>query len=173
MPLTVLEKSHSPAPPHSGIRPLEAGDRERLRDLLIATERFTVEEVGIALELIDAVLQDPDQKDYIIAVFEEAGAAAGYYCLGPTPGTEGTYDLYWIAVHPDRQGKGVGTQLDGAAERLVRSRGGRLIIAETSSQARYEPTREFYRRRGYAELSRIRDYYRRGDDLVVYGKYLD
>ena len=26
--------------------------------------------------------------------------------------------------------------------------------------------------RGYAELARINEYYRPGDDLVVYGKYL-
>jgi hypothetical protein len=47
-----------------------------------------------------------------------------------------------------------------------------LVVAETSSQPKYEKTRRFYLTRGYAELARIRDYYRRGDDLVVYGKYL-
>jgi hypothetical protein len=50
--------------------------------------------------------------------------------------------------------------------------GGRLIIAETSSQARYEKTRLFYLHHGYSEMARIGDYYRPGDDLVVYGKYL-
>jgi hypothetical protein len=49
---------------------------------------------------------------------------------------------------------------------------GRLIIAETSSLPRYQRTRDFYVRRGYTELAKIVDYYRPGDDLVVYGKYL-
>ena len=43
----------------------------------------------------------------------------GYACWGPTPGTQGTYDLYWIVVDPTWQGKGVGTQLLDAVERAL------------------------------------------------------
>ena len=158
--------------PHPAIRPLARGDREPLRELLRATGVFTDEEVLIALELIDAVLNKPDQRDYIIRTCEEDGSVLGYYCVGPTPATAATYDLYWIAVRPECHGRGIGTALQEHAEELIRSRGGRLIVAETSSQPRYEPTRMFYRSRGYDEVARIRDYYREGDDLVVYGKYL-
>ena len=154
------------------IRPLRCEDRGAIRELLVGTGVFSDEEIDIALELVDAVLDRPDQKDYIVYTYEDEGMILGYYCVGPTPATQGTFDLYWIAVKPSMQGKGVGGKLDAHAESLVRSKGGRLMIAETSSQPRYEKTREFYIRRGYAELSRIRDYYRPGDDLVVYGKYL-
>ena len=133
---------------------------------------FTENEVSIALELVDTVLAKPDQKDYIIYAYEADQTVVGYYCIGPTPATEGTFDLYWIAVAPDGQGRGIGGTLDRHAEILVRSMGGRLIIAETSSQPKYEQTRKFYLRRGYTELSHIKDYYRVGDDLVVYGKYI-
>jgi len=122
--------------------------------------------------LIDAVLEVPGQKDYMIRVSEEGGKVAGYYCVGPTPATEGTFDLYWVAVDPALQGKGIGGALDDHACGLVREMSGRLIIAETSSVPRYRLTRDFYVRRGYSELARIADYYRPGDDLVVYGKYL-
>jgi hypothetical protein len=57
------------------------------------------------------------------------------------------------------------------AEDVVKQNQGRLLIAETSSQPKYEKTREFYLRVGYTELARIKDYYKVGDDLVVYGKY--
>jgi ribosomal protein S18 acetylase RimI-like enzyme len=134
---------------------------------------FTDDEVGIALELIDVVLDRPGQRDYIIHVFESAGVVLGYYCIGPTPATVGTFDLYWVAVAPEAQGKGVGRALDEHAIELVRSQGGRLLVAETSSQEKYGGTRNFYRARGYDEVARIRDYYRPGDDLVVYGKYLN
>lgn len=154
------------------IRPVRADDRAPLRRLLEETGVFTREEVAIALELIDTVLGRPDQKDYIINVYEEAGLALGYYCIGPTPATASTYDLYWIAVSPSLHGRGIGGQLDGHAADLIRSRGGRLVIAETSSQPKYDATRRFYVHRGYDELARIREYYRPGDDLVVYGKYL-
>jgi ribosomal protein S18 acetylase RimI-like enzyme len=133
---------------------------------------FTEEEIQIAFELIDIVLHKPDQQDYLINVFDDGETVLGYYCIGPTPATEGTYDLYWIAVRPSAQGRGVGGTLTRHAENLVRSRQGTLMVAETSSQPRYEPTRKFYASHGYDQLARIRDYYRVGDDLVIFGKYL-
>jgi ribosomal protein S18 acetylase RimI-like enzyme len=154
------------------IRPLRRDDREPIKHLVEETGVFSVAEVTIALELIDVVLDVPGQKDYSIAVSDDGGSPVGYYCLGPTPGTKGTFDLYWIAVSPSRHGQGIGATLDAHAEAYVRSQDGRLIVAETSSTPRYDNTRAFYRRRGYQEVSRIRDYYSPGDDLVVFGKYL-
>lgn len=156
----------------SGIRPLRREDREPIHRLLVETAVFTGEEVDIALELIDAVLDKPDQQDYIIYTFDDGSEVLGYYCIGPTPATESTFDLYWIATKLEAQGQGVGSKLDEHAMATIRSLGGKLVIAETSSQPKYEKTRKFYIARRYIELSRIRDYYRQGDDLVVYGKYL-
>ncbi len=154
------------------IRPLRAPDRQPIQTLLKETGFFSPEEIQIALELVDIVLTRPEQMDYIIFTHETDGDLDGYYCVGPTPATAGTYDLYWIAVAPSRQGRGVGQALIRHAENLVGSMGGRLIIAETSSRDEYAPTRGFYLKSGYGEAARIRDYYRVGDDLVVYGKYL-
>jgi ribosomal protein S18 acetylase RimI-like enzyme len=151
---------------------VQSGDQTTLNRILHETEMFTEEEIGIALELIDIALHKPDQQDYLIYVIEDNGEVLGYYCIGPTPATSGTYDLYWIAVRPSAQGTGMGGALTRHAEDLVRSRKGTLVIAETSSQPRYGPTRKFYLSHGYDQLARIRDYYRVGDDLVVFGKYL-
>ncbi len=153
------------------IRPLQPSDVPHLRQLLIETNVFNSDEIDIALELIHTVLNNPDQKDYIIHVYDD-GEVGGYYCIGPTPATAATYDLYWIAVKPSLQGKGIGKKLNTHAEKLIRMLGGSLIVAETSSTQRYDKTRQFYLNTGYAELARIRAYYRPGDDLVVYGKYL-
>jgi ribosomal protein S18 acetylase RimI-like enzyme len=173
-PVIMTEKDPrgASAPPQQvAIRPLRREDREQLLDILRATKVFSPEEIAVALELIDAVLDRPDQRDYIIFVSEGGGAAQGYYCVGPTPATASTYDLYWIAVAPGLHGRGMGTALNEHAEALIRSRGGKLIMVETSSRAEYDPTRAFYRRRGYQELARVRDYYRPADDLVMFGKY--
>lgn len=147
-------------------------DREPLHRLLAATGYFSEDEIAIALELIDIALEKPGQNDYLIRVCRDGDRVLGYYCVGPTPATESTYDLYWIAVAPDMHGKGIGTALNAHLEQLIRSRGGNLVVAETSSRPQYEQTRRFYQSRGYAELARIAGYYRPGDDLVVFGKYL-
>jgi len=154
------------------VRPLKRGDREPLRQLLIETDVFTPDEIEIALELIDIGFDKPGQEDYIVNVYDDGSEVLGYYCIGPTPATNGTFDLYWIAVKPSAHRRGIGASLNAHAERLIRSQGGRLVIAETSSQARYEKTRRFYVNQGYSQLARVRDYYRVGDDLVVFGKYL-
>jgi ribosomal protein S18 acetylase RimI-like enzyme len=156
----------------NAIDALRRSDREPLQRLLVGTGYFSEDEVAIALELIDVVLDRPEQKDYLIRVCRDGDDVLGYYCVGPTPATESTYDLYWIAVAQSMHGKGIGTALITHAEHLICSRGGRLVIAETSSRAQYDKTRRFYQSCGYQEVARITGYYRPGDDLVVFGKYL-
>ena len=89
------------------IRPIAAEDRAALARILAATAVFSAEEIATALELIDAVLDDPRHPDYEIAVADDGGVR-GYYCIGATPHTRGTYDLYWIAVDPAIHGQGIG-----------------------------------------------------------------
>jgi ribosomal protein S18 acetylase RimI-like enzyme len=157
------------------IRKLERGDRDDVLELVRATGNFSTEEVAIAQELIDIFLENPMQHDYyaFVSVDEASGRIAGFLIVGPTPATSGTFDMYWIAVHPDFYGKGIAQSLDAKAVEFVRERGGYLIIAETSSQGSYDRTRSFYRKQRYDEVARIADYYKRGDDLVVYGKRVD
>ncbi|MDI6845623.1 MAG: GNAT family N-acetyltransferase [Candidatus Saccharicenans sp.] len=147
-------------------------DRQPVLELIRATGFFNEAEIQVATELIDIYLNNPDQRDYhIVVVEDESGNVAGYMTYGPTPLTEGTWDLYWIAVSPGAQGKGYGRQLVNWLEDRVRESGGRLILIETSSQPKYLPTRKFYEKLGYAEIARIPDFYRPEDDRVIFGKY--
>lgn len=155
------------------VRPLRREDRERVLDIVRATDMFTADEAEVARELIDAYLDQPGQRDYILVVVEDgSGRVAGYLAYGPTPLTLGTYDLYWMAVAPDAQGRGFGRELVLWLENRVTEEGGRLILIETSSQPRYEKTRRFYVGLGYQEISRIPDFYKVGDDRITYVKYL-
>ena len=93
---------------------------------------------------------------------------AGYVCVGRTPLTHSTWHLYWICVHPWAQSRGVGRALQAHAEKFVRSRGGERIVLETSATAAYARARDFYAAAGYAVVGRIPDFYRKGDDCLVY-----
>ena len=154
------------------VRPLAAADRGPIETILRRTGVFSEVEISVAMELVDNVLGNPAQKDYIIyTAAGENGEVMGYYCIGPTPMTAGTWDLYWIAADQAFHGMEVGKTLLHHAEELAKSKGATLMVAETSSKPSYDGTNRFYLRNGYSELSRIRAYYSPGDDLVVYGKY--
>jgi GNAT superfamily N-acetyltransferase len=152
------------------LRPVGRAQRARLERLTAATGLFRREEVATAVELLDESLAG--DHDYRFLGAYAGDELVGYACWGPTPGTEGTYDLYWIVVDPLWQGKGVGTLLLRAVEEKLAVEGCRLIVVETSSRAGYAPTRAFYERRGYVSAARVPGYYAPDDDLVVYIKDL-
>jgi ribosomal protein S18 acetylase RimI-like enzyme len=134
-------------------------------------ETFTADEVDCALELIDGAAQ-PNNKDYQVLVAAREGKVVGYVCYGPTPMTDGTFDLYWIASDPAVRGQGVGAALVSAMEGDIRRRRGRLIRVETSALEAYGPTRGFYAAMQYKEESRFRDFYKPGEDLIILAKRL-
>ncbi|QRK13097.1 GNAT family N-acetyltransferase [Archangium violaceum] len=153
------------------IRPLEGKDREPLASLIRRIETFSPEEVECAIELVDLALQ-PNNRDYKILVADRDGKLVGYICYGPTPMTEGTYDLYWIASDPTVRGQGVGASLVAGMEADLRRQQGRLIRVETSATEAYGPTRGFYASMKYMEEARIREFYKAGDDLIILTKRL-
>jgi len=152
------------------LRPVGRGQRAPLERLTAATGLFRPDEVAIAVSLLDDALAG--DEDYRFLGAYAGDELVGYACWGPTPGTEGTFDLYWIVVDPAWQGKQVGTHLLRAVEDKLVSENARLIVVETSSRAEYTPTRAFYERRGYAAAARLPGYYAPGDDLVIYLKDL-
>lgn len=152
------------------MRNLKVSDLPALTRILIDTGAFTEAEVDCAVELLNIVLEQPWQKDYLVAVAEHDGEVAGYILYGPVPLTEGNYDIYWIATDPAVQGKGLGRELMAFAENEAKQAGARLISLETSSQGGYQRTRRFYDQAGYIEEARIRDFYKPGDDRITYVK---
>lgn len=150
------------------IKPLLEEDRLEVDRILAATGMFTAAEIEVAEELLDIFLQKPDQKDYQIFVACHERRVCGYVCFGPTPATDATFDLYWIAVDPELQGHGIGKKLLQFAEQECQSRGGKLLIIETSSKELYRPTQAFYLKNGYQIEARIKDFYAPGDDRLIF-----
>jgi ribosomal protein S18 acetylase RimI-like enzyme len=165
-------------PPREGlrIRPLEPDDRSSIEDMVVSSGKFDDVEIATALELVDEALEEGEQSGYLFAVLETGNAKSakvrGYACYGPVPLTQGAYDLYWIVVDPPSQGTGLGRHLILHVEQDVLKRGGRMILIETSSQETYGATVRFYERSGYHLEARIRNFYKIGDDKLVFQKEL-
>ena len=157
------------------IRPVKMRDRSRIEEMVVSSDRFNQEEIATALELVDEALERGEKSGYLIVVLEvgkEHPPVKGYACYGPTPLTQGAYDLYWIVTDPAVQGKGFGRRLLEYVEKDIVKRGGRMLLIETSSQESYGTTIRFYKRNGYERVARIKDFYRIGDDKLVFLKEL-
>lgn len=153
------------------IRPMSAPDKPAVMEIIRATDMFMPAEIVVAEELIDAYLDTTEPEDYeVVVVEDDGGGVAGYMTWGPTALAENVYDLYWMAVSPREQGRGRGKELVAWLEDRVRTLGGRMIIIETAGQLKYHPTRQFYLRLGYTEVARIPDFYKPGDDRIIYTK---
>lgn len=154
------------------IRPICAEDRDVLEDAVTAS--FRVDEIAVALELIDDCIDG--QNDYRALVAAGVPGApsgvGGYICYGQTPMTLSTYDLYWIVTHPDARGRGVAQKLIQAMELDLSGRGATGVRVETSETDGYDAARRLYARLGYPEVARLPDFYRPGDSLVIYYKRL-
>jgi ribosomal protein S18 acetylase RimI-like enzyme len=158
------------------IRPLVAADRSGVFRILENAGNFPPAEVGIALELIDEWLELGEHSGYLTYVLEardpEKSEVLGYVCFGPTPLTESTFDLYWIAVDKSKHRGGVGKRLLKFSEEEVVRRGGKMLLIETSSQETYGGTIQFYERTGYELVGKIPEYYKPDDDKLIFAKRL-
>jgi ribosomal protein S18 acetylase RimI-like enzyme len=147
-------------------------DAKMVRDIVASTGFFHGHEIEVAVELVDERLQKGPCSGYLFLFAEQGGRTVGYSCYGEIACTQGSYDLYWIAVHDDLRGRGIGGLLLQATEERIAGRRGRAIWVETSGQEKYLPTRKFYLRQGYQQAAVLPGFYADGDDKVVYVKRL-
>ncbi len=160
------------APRRATIRHSVPADRQPVLDLLAATGFFRPDELEVAAEVLDDALEAGSGGHYQSFVAEDEAGVAGWVCAGPTPCTLGAWDIYWLGVAPDRQGRGTGKALVRHCEALILARGGNLSVIETSGSSGYTSTRGFYLGCGYDEAACIADYYAIGDDRIIYTKRL-
>ncbi|WP_321495957.1 GNAT family N-acetyltransferase [uncultured Desulfobacter sp.] len=145
-----------------------ASDVERVRTLVTETGFFRLDEISIAAELVEERLKSGHESGYHFVMAQKQGNLAGYGCFGPIPCTLTSYDIYWIAVAPKFQGKGLGKCILGEMERLIREMGGIQVYVETSTQPGYASTRRFYERCGYRCEAVLDDFYEPGDGKAIY-----
>lgn len=154
-------------------RSLVQQDRNDLHRLIKQRETFTEQEIKVAMELVDETLKNPETGDYhFFCATDNGGSLAGYICYGPIPMTDRCYDLYWIAVDTRYSRQGVGKTLLEQMEALLDRANARRIYVDTSSTPPYRAARAFYQKNGYRQVCVLEDFYRRGDNKMIWMKDL-
>ena len=147
-------------------------DRKAFKELLESTAVFYDFEIDVALEIVDTFLNSGETSGYYFYAAEQDGQVVGYINFGPTPCTRASWDIYWMAVKKDLQGQGLGGILLKMTEDKIAAMKGENIWIETSSRADYLPTRRFYLKTAYSQVSELSDFYDKGDNKVIFVKYL-
>ncbi len=141
-------------------------DPDRIRALVKSTGVFNEEEVEVAGQLVDTTVDGSERYRFLFA--ERGGEIFGYTCFDRILLSDLSWDLFWIAVSPEMRGTGLALDLMARTAAVVRRKNGRFVFAETSSTAPYAPARGFYRKAGFEETAVFKDFYREGDDKVIY-----
>ena len=126
----------------------------------------------MAEELAHERLTKGPASGYHFILADHYSRLVGYACYGPIAGTLSSHDLYWIAVDPDFQGRGLGKWLMKETEHLIRKAGGTRIYVETSQREQYTGTRAFYEDNNYRTESVLGHFYGPGEAKVIFCKAL-
>lgn len=156
------------------IRTAEASDLAAIKQIAVAAEMFSLEEVAFFDEMFSGWLDGSlEGHQWLVAAI--GGIVVGAANYAPEPFADRLWNLYFIAVEPEQQGSGIGRNLMAHAEAELATKGddeARVLVVETSSTDQYARTREFYAKLGYDEEARIRQFYGPADDKVVFWKSL-
>lgn len=154
------------------IHVLLPGDLDQIKQILIDRGNFLAMEIEVAMEVCDEAAVHPFQEYYGYCA-KEGDRVAGFIVFGLIPMTDRCWDLYWIAVAPAFARAGVGQLLAQAMEKLIAELKGRQIHIDTSSLPSYLPACRFYEKMGFTLAARLQNFYRAGDDKLIYVKDLD
>lgn len=153
---------------------LEESDVIGIVSILQATKVFSETEVNLAKQEIEETIlygEEVTESKYF-TIKDSLGNLIAYASYCPIPITLECWLLDWIAVHPDEQGKGYATKLITAVEDSVRKMKGKYLFIESSSLPESEPIRLCHAKNNFNEIARLPDFYKPGDDKIIYRKIL-
>ena len=152
------------------IRPIQPSDTPAL----VAMARGTAAFKPIEIQALEEVLDDYHAQNAAVGhravALEADGIVVGFAYFAAAAMTDRTWSLWWIVVDRAVQARGIGGKLLQYVEAAVRSAEGRQLVIETSSQPKYELTRQFYLKYGYTQIAAVANYYADGDDMLFFAK---
>lgn len=148
---------------------LVESDIQAVSGILNSTGFFYDFEVDIAAELAQENFEKGEEKSgYYFTIVENEGKPVAFSCYGKTPCTAASYDLYWIAVHQNQKGSGIGKILMKMLTEHIAQLGGKNIWIETSGRPLYEPTRQFYLKYGCELMAELPEFYGENDPKLIF-----
>jgi ribosomal protein S18 acetylase RimI-like enzyme len=162
-----MERKKTDMPINKNIRPVTPNDIPVLKKVIDANGLFPSDMLD---DMISDYFDNDNSSDFWLTYADHEPITIAY--CAPEKMTEGTWNLYLIAVHPECQGEGLGTSMVRYIEQMLKKRGERLLLVETSGLAEFDRTRAFYRQCGFDEEARIREFYQAGEDKIVFRKSL-
>lgn len=149
------------------IRALNEADLPKIKKVIDSSELFPSELLD---EMVSGYL---GKTEDCIWLTNDGNQAVFVAYAAPEKMTEGTWNLYLIAVHNKHQEKGIGSKVMRHIEESLREKGVRILLVETSGLDDFENTRAFYTKKGYTLEARVRDFYQKGEDKIIYWKRLN
>lgn len=104
----------------------------------------------------DLVLQMNRNDKLHLVVAEVDGQVAGF--IAYEFHEDETGEVYFLAVHPDYQSHGVGTELNLFALEKLKEGGAKLAVVGTGGDESHAPARRSYEKAGYTALPLVRYY---------------
>ena len=150
------------------IRKVIKEDLPSLKEVLDSSELFPSEYLD---NMISDYLNNPSSKDLWFTSVQDNKPISIAYCA-PEKLTEGTYNLYAIAIRKELQGKGIGKAMMNFIEKKLSESSVRVLIVDTSSDESLTLTRKFYKDLGYNHEATIRDFWQEGEDKIIFWKKL-
>jgi GNAT superfamily N-acetyltransferase len=106
-------------------------------------------------EVVERVCKDDDGFTVFVAQLD--GAVAGF--IAYTVNSDGqTGEVELLAVHPDYQNHGIGTELNTFVLERMKERGIKMAVVGTGGDPGHAPARRSYEKAGYTALPLVRYY---------------
>jgi ribosomal protein S18 acetylase RimI-like enzyme len=150
------------------VRPVIKSDINDLKIVVDSSELFPSEYLD---DMISDYFNNPETQDIWFTYIDNNKPIAIGYCV-PEKLTEGTYNLLAIGVSQSIQRKGIASTMMSFIEQLLTQKNARILIVETSSDDAQIGAREFYLKIGYSQVAVIKDFWKDGEDKIVFLKKL-
>lgn len=159
------------------LRNAKSADLSDLKKVAEGTQMFLGEELDSFMSEMASHLEEVDRGEStastLTVVTDGEGDAApvvGAAYYSPEVMAQGVMNLLFIGVLPGSRKSGLGQALLRRFEEAVTASDARLAIIETASDDMFAPAWSLYKKAGYDQEARVRDYYNDGLDKLIFRK---